>query len=153
MIDGSNVIASSTARPLARLELVLDWCRQWRPDLPVHVFMDHRTIGRLVPAAQAQLAAWSEDVTPGRARCTICPRGVAADTFVLAWAREHDALVITNDRYFDHAELRRNVVTVQFTLASDRLAVFDEATWFRAPGAALRVAMAALRALRAAPPG
>ncbi|MBX3463055.1 MAG: hypothetical protein KF830_07780 [Planctomycetes bacterium] len=149
VIDGSNVIASSTARPLERLERVLDWCRGWRPDLPVHVFVDHRTVGRLVPEAQARLAAWCEDVTPGRARCTICPRGAAADGFVLAFARAHDALVVSNDRYFDHEDLRRNAVTVQFTLAGDRLELFPEATWFRSPGTALRVALADLQQRRA----
>lgn len=68
VIDGSNVIASSKLRPIERLDLVTAWCRDWRPDLPVRVFLDHTTAVRCRPAAQDVLRARCADVTPGRAR-------------------------------------------------------------------------------------
>ncbi|HEX5050159.1 MAG TPA: hypothetical protein VFZ65_00175 [Planctomycetota bacterium] len=148
VVDGSNVIASSRARPIERLDLVSAWCRDWRPDLAVWVFLDHSTYARCPLPAQRTLRARCEDVTPGRARCVVCPRHESADVFVLQHARAHLALVVSNDRYFDHEELRRNAITVQFTLAGDRLEVHDEATWFRSPGAAQRVPMVDLQQRR-----
>jgi hypothetical protein len=148
VIDGSNVIASSAARPLERLDLVVGWFARWRPDLPIQVFLDHATVGRLAKEVQQVLRARCEDVTPGRSRYAICPPGVPADRFVLEHAREHRALVVSNDRYLDHADLRKHSITVQFTLAGDRLEVFGEATWFRSPGVALRIAMDHLQARR-----
>jgi hypothetical protein len=146
-VDGANVIASSRFRPLERLALVEAWCGDWRPDLPVTVFVDHATALRCQRPVQATLRARCEDVTPGRPRYVVTPPGDGADAWLLEHAREHAALVISNDRYFDHEELRRNAITVQFRLAGDELSVFDEATWFRSPGVALRVAMDELRAL------
>ncbi len=144
-IDGANVIASSKHHPVERLDLVTAWCAMWRPDLPVQVFVDLTTAKRCRPAAQAVLRARCEDVTPGRARYAVCPPGQPADEPVLRFARERQALVVSNDRYFDYDDLRANVVTVQFTLADGVLQVYDEATWFRSPGTALRVPMAVLR--------
>jgi hypothetical protein len=41
------------------------------------------------------------------------------------------------------------VITVQFTLAGTEFTVFEEATWFRKPGSALRVLMTDLQRLGA----
>ncbi len=145
VVDGANVIASSRARPIERLDLVTDWFHAWRPDLPVTVFVDLTTAKRCRLDAQRVLRARCEDVTPGRPRYIVCPAHELADEHVLRWARAHDALVVSNDRFFDWADLRANVTTVQFTLAGDDLRVHDEATWFRSPGTAVRVPMAELR--------
>lgn len=148
VVDGANVIASSRAWPIERLDLVTGWLQAWRPDLPIVVFVDLSTAKRCKPDAQAVLRARCEDVTPGRPRYVVCPHGAFADEFVLRHAREHDALVVSNDRYFDWEDLRANVTTVQFTLAGEQLQMHDEATWFRSPGQAVRVPMATLRDLR-----
>lgn len=145
VIDGANVIATSKVRPIERLDVVTAWCQAWRADLPVMVFVDHATAVRCRPDAQAVLRARCEDVTPGRPRYAVVPREQFADEHVLRHAREHDALVVSNDRYFDFDDLRQNVITVQFTLAGDELRVFDEATWFRSPGTAVRVPMVELQ--------
>ena len=89
------------------------------------------------------------DVTPGRARYAVCPRGEPGDPYVLQHARDHQCIVVSNDRYFDYEDLRANVITVQFTLEGTVFTVFEEATWFRKPGSALRVLMADLRKLGA----
>lgn len=148
VVDGANVIASSRVFPIERLDLVVAWCHDWRPDLPITVFVDRATAVRCKPPAQAILRARCADVTPGRARYVVCPKDESADVFVLKHARAQHALVISNDRYFDFDDLRANVITVQFVLAGDRLQVHDEATWFRSPGVAERVPMDTLRALR-----
>ncbi len=147
VLDGANVIATSKVHPIARLDLVTAWCESWRPDLPVLVFLDLTTAKRCRPDAQAVLRARCEDVTPGRARYVVCPRGEPADEYVLNHARLEQALVVSNDRYFDFEDLRQNVLTVQFTLAGDALQIYDEATWFRAQGSAERVPMAVLQQL------
>jgi hypothetical protein len=147
VLDGANVIATSKARPIERLDVVTAWCRAWRPDLPIMVFLDLTTARRCRPDAQAVLRARCEDVTPDRPRYAVCAPHEFADEHVLRFAREHDALVVSNDRYFDWEDLRANVLTVQFTLAGDELVVHDEATWFRSPGVAERVPMATLREL------
>jgi hypothetical protein len=77
----------------------------------------------------------------------VCPAHELADEHVLRWARAHDALVVSNDRFFDWEDLRANVTTVQFTLAGDELQVAGEATWFRTPGTAVRVPMVELQRL------
>jgi hypothetical protein len=145
VVDGANVIASSKHRVLERLDLVTAWCRDWRPDLPVVVFVDAATARRCKPDVQAVLRARAEDVTPGRPRYVVVPREQFADELVLRHARAHDALVVSNDRFFDWDDLRENVTTVQFTLVDSVLQVFDEATWFRSPGTAQRVAMGELQ--------
>jgi hypothetical protein len=147
VLDGANVVATSKVRPIERLDLVTAWFQRWRPDLPIVVFLDLTTAKRCKPDAQAVLRARCEDVTPGRARYVVCPRGEPADEYVLQHARAHQALVVSNDRYFDFDDLRQNVLTVQFTLAGDELHVYDEATWFRSPGSAERVPMALLQQL------
>lgn len=145
VIDGANVIASSRARPIERLDLVVAWFRAWRPDLPIQVFLDHTTAVRCVPAVQDILRARCNDVTPGCARYAVVPRDASADAVVLEHAQHHRALVVSNDRFFDNDELRKNVITVQFTLVRSDLQVYDEATWFRSPGCALAVSMHDLR--------
>jgi hypothetical protein len=149
VIDGSNVIASSKHRPIERLDLVIDWFHSWRPDLPIMVFVDHSTAVRCRPDAQDVLRVRCADVTPDRPRYAVVPREESADEFVLRYAREHGALVVSNDRFFDYEELRKNAITVQFRIAGDQLDVFEEATWFRSPGVALRVTMSALQERRA----
>lgn len=147
VVDGANVIASSRAFPIERLDLVTAWCREWRADLPVAVFVDHATAMRCKPPAQAILRARCEDVTPGRPRYVVVPREQFADEHALRHAGQHEALVVSNDRFFDWDDLRANVTTVQFTLAGAALRIADEATWFRSPGTAVRVPMAALQEL------
>lgn len=153
VVDGSNVIASSRAAPLERLDLVTGWLHDWRPDLPITVFLDWSTAVRCRPPVQAVLRARCEDVTEGRPRYVVCPRHEPADEFLLAHAQQHGALVVSNDRFFDHEELRKNLVLVQFDLTNTTLHVHDDAVWFRSPGTAEWVAMATLRELGAATDG
>ncbi len=147
VLDGANVIATSRAFHIERLDLVTTWCHEWRPDLPVMVFVDRATAVRCKPPAQAILRARCTDVTPGRARYVVCPLDEPADEHVLRHASANNSLVVSNDRYFDFDDLRQNVITVQFTLAGNQLQIYDEATWFRSPGSAERVPMAVLREL------
>lgn len=147
VVDGSNVIASSRAAPLERLDLVTGWLHDWRPDLPITVFLDWSTAVRCRPPVQAVLRARCEDVSEGRPRYVVCPRHEPADEFLLAHAQQHGALVVSNDRFFDHDELRKNLVLVQFDLTNTTLHVHDDAVWFRSPGTAEWVAMATLREL------
>lgn len=145
VIDGANVIASSRFQPIERLDLVEAWCREWRPDLPVMVFVDYATAMRCQPPAQATLRARCADVSEGRARYAVCPRGEPADEFVLQHAREHRGLVISNDRFWEHEALRIGTITVQFRLQQAQFEPSDEATWFRPPNGAVRVPMQVLR--------
>ena len=144
VLDGANVIASGSRRAIERLDLATSWCASWRPDLPVMVFVDWATARRCVPAQQDVLRARCADVTPGRPRYAVVPREHFADEHVLQFAREHDALVLSNDRFFDYEALRAGVITLQFTLAGDRFEPQEEATWFRPSGGAQRVALADL---------
>lgn len=137
-IDGGNVVAVAKRRARARLDLAVGWFRAWRPDLPVAVFLDHATFARCGAATQAELRALPE--------CAVCPPGEPADVALLGYAAAHRALVVSNDRFFDHDALRANAIVVQFTLAGGAFAPFAEATWFRTPGQALRVALDTLRA-------
>jgi hypothetical protein len=148
VLDGANVIASGNRRALERLDLAIAWARSWRPDLPIMVFLDWATARRCRPEQQDVLRARCADVTPGRPRYAVVPPDEAADEHVLRWAREHRALVLSNDRFFDHDELRVGAVLLQFVLRGDAFEPFDEATWFRPSGGAQRVALAELRGLR-----
>lgn len=145
VVDGSNVIATSRHRALARLDAVTAWCAAFRPDLPVLVFVDGNTAARCRPDAQDVLALRCADVTPGRPRYAVTPRGEPADEHLLQAAGRWQGLVVSNDRYFDHEVLRRNLLTVQFEFVAGELVVADEATWFRHPGSAQRVPLAVLR--------
>ena len=147
VLDGSNIIASGSGRATMRLDLAERWFHSWRPDLPIQVFIDSTTARRCRPEIQDELRARCMDVTPGRARYAVCPRGEPADFYVLQHARDHQALVVSNDRFFDYEELRANVITVQFTLAGTEFVVNDEATWFRQPGSAQRITMVELQKL------
>jgi len=144
VIDGSNVVASGNAFTLERLDQALDWCRSWRGELPVQVFFDASTARRLRPEVQDVLRARCADVTPERARHVVCPRGESADAYLLEHAGEHAALVISNDRYFDHEELRTGLITLQFRCREGVFEPFDVATWFRPSGGAQRVDLADL---------
>jgi hypothetical protein len=145
VIDGANVIASSRFRPIQRLDLVMAWCHAWRHDLPVQVFIDNATAMRCQRPDQATLRARCADVTEGRPRYVVCPRGESADGYVLKHAREHACLVISNDRFWDFQELRIGTIVVQFSLKGDAFTPYAEATWFRPPDHAIRVAMADLK--------
>jgi hypothetical protein len=144
-IDGSNVIASGAAFTLDRLDAVLAWCADWRPELPVVAFVDAGTARRLRRAAQDALRLRCQDVTPGRARHVVCPPDAPADEILLAHVRGCHGLVVSNDRYADFDELRTGVVTLQFRFAAGAFVPFVEATWFRPTGGAQRVDLAALR--------
>jgi len=145
VIDGANVIASSRFRPIQRLDLVESWCREWRPELPVQVFVDYATAMRCQREDQATLRARCGDVTPGRPRYAVTPQGESADGYVLEHAREHEALVISNDRFWDFEQERIGTVTLQFKLKGDVFTPYEEATWFRPPDGAVRVSVAQLR--------
>ncbi|MFN9334624.1 MAG: hypothetical protein ACK6D1_18695 [Planctomycetota bacterium] len=145
VVDGANVIASSKAQPLQRLDLVTAWAAVWRPDLPVMVFIDHNTARRCRPEVQDVLRARCADVTPGRPRYAVVPRDQFADEHVLRFAAAHRGLVVSNDRYMDGEDLRADAVLVQFQLADGVLRVADEAVWFKPSGGAQWVATADLR--------
>ena len=147
VIDGANVIASSRFRPVERLDLVVQWCHDWRDDLPIQVFIDHTTAMRCQRKDQETLRGRCQDVTPGRPRYAVCPRGESADGHVLEHAREHGALVISNDRFWDFDDLRIGTITLQFRLKGDDFAPHEEATWFRPPDSAVRVPVTTLREL------
>lgn len=156
-IDGGNVVANVPRNVRQRLDLAVQWFRAWRPDLPVTVFLDRTTFARCDAAAQAELMALAELAAPApgpaargdaAVRYVVCPPREEADVALLRHAAEHAALVVSNDRFFDHDALRANAITVQFTLAARTFTPFAEATWFRTPGQALRVPLADLRARR-----
>lgn len=148
-IDGANVTAGAPGWTADRLQTAVRWFRSWRPDLPITVFLDASTLRRCDAGSQAELRRWAETGIEDGAELRLCERHEVADVSLLQHARRQRALVVSNDRFFDHEELRRGAITVQFTLAGDQLEVFAEATWFRPSGGAQRVAMAALQALRA----
>lgn len=151
VIDGANVIASSRFRPIQRLDLVEQWCRQWRSDLPIQVFIDRATAMRCQRPDQEVLRGRCSDVTPGRPRYAVCPRGESADGYVLEHAREHGGLVISNDRFWDFEDLRVGTITLQFRLKGDVFEPHEEATWFRPPSNAVRVPVTTLRSLTDTP--
>jgi hypothetical protein len=136
VIDGANVIASSRRRPLQRLELAERWCQDRFGDLPIWVFVDYSTAMACPRDAQQVLRARCQDVTEGRPRYVVTPHRESADTYLLQHAREHDGLVLSNDRFWDHEDLREGCITLQFRLQRHDLRVHDEATWFRDGGAA-----------------
>ncbi len=144
VFDGSNVLASNGRGGLERIDAALSWCGDRWPGLPRMVFLDAATARRLRPAAQDVLRARCADVTPERARWAVAPPEEEADVHVLEFAREHRALVISNDRFFDHEELRLGAITLQFRFAGGAFAPYDEATWFRPSGGAQRVAVSDL---------
>ena len=144
VIDGANVIASSRFRAIQRLDLAEAWCREWRAVLPVQVFVDHATAMRCQRPDQATLRARCADVTPGRARYVVCPQGESADGYVLTYAREHGALVLSNDRFWDFEDLRVGTVLLQFKLKGDVFTPDQQATWFRPPDNAVRVPLQSL---------
>lgn len=155
VVDGANVTATSTVFADRRLDLAVQWCRCWRPDLRVVVFLDSATLGRCAPAARARLQQRFAGDAAGDAAGTgvvyiVSPRGTPADALLLRRAGAESALVVSNDRFADHQELRRGVLTVQFECAGDDFAPYAEATWFTPAGGATRVPMAVLRG---GPPG
>lgn len=143
VIDGANVIASSRKRPLQRLDLAERWSRDRFPDLPIWVFVDYSTAMTCPRDAQQVLRARCQDVTEGRPRYVVPPHRESADTYLLQHARDHDGLVLSNDRFWDHEDLRDGCVTLQFVLKHDDFRVHEEATWFR-DGGAVRVALPSL---------
>lgn len=147
VVDGANVIAASRGQALARLDAVEAWCRDFRSDLPVLVFVDGTTAQRCPPAVREVLALRAVDVTPGRPRYAVTPPGEPADAHLLQAAARLRALVVSNDRFFDHEDLRANLLTVQFAFDRGVLQMPEEATWFRRPGSTERVPLAVLAAL------
>ena len=141
VFDGSNVLASNGRGGLERIDAALRWAEATWPTLPRMVFLDAATARRLRPSVQDVLRARCLDVTPGRARWAVAPPDEEADVHVLRYAGEHAALVISNDRFFDHEDLRLGAITLQFRFAAGEFEPYAEATWFRPSGGAQRVAV------------
>ena len=79
-----------------------------------------------------------------------CPPRSSADPFVLQHAVSEHALIVSNDRFWDHEARRRGVLTVQFVLQGAEFRPYEEATWFDPAGGAVRIALRELqRPLRA----
>lgn len=143
-IDGSNVIASGLARAGERLDLAVQWFREWRPDLATTVFLDDSTFlncSEAVATRLEQLCKASDE----QLRFVRCPLRSPADVHALEDAVKRRALLVSNDRFWDHEPLRRGAITVQFVLAGNAFRPYEEATWFRPSGGAQRVSLRDLR--------
>jgi hypothetical protein len=138
VIDGANVIASGPSRAVERMELALVWLRAWQPNLTIQIFVDATTFTRCRPDAQNWLRTPREG-SANPIQVTLCPAGTEADIPLLKHAREQHGLVLSNDRFFDHAGLRTEVMTLQFTLDRLNFIPAAEVTWFRVKGPAVRV--------------
>ena len=144
VIDGSNVIASGSGRATMRLDLAEQWFRAWRPDLPIQVFIDSTTRAVAGPRSRTNCArVHRRDAGPRALRRG--PRGEPADPYVLQRARSPGPRRVERPLLRLRGSARQLGVTVQFTLAGTEFTVFEEATWFRKPGSALRVLMARTR--------
>ncbi len=139
VVDGSNVVASATSGAEHRVREVFAWLAQFAPALQVTVFFDAATLRHLGAERQAALLT---TVREAGAEARVVEK---ADPALLAFAYEQRALVLTNDRYWDHEDLRRDVVLLQFVCDRSGFRVPDEATWFTPNGGARRVRLAALR--------
>jgi hypothetical protein len=137
-MDGANVIASGSSRALERLSLALDWLAAWQPKLPVRIFVDSTTFARCRPDARNWLCA-AQATAARTPTVELCPEGTEADIPLLQFAQREQALVLSNDRFFDHASLRAGVLTLQFALERSSFLPAAEATWFRLVGQAIRV--------------
>lgn len=142
VIDGSNVTASAMSGASRRLRQALTWCSSFGPSLPVLVFFDAATLRRLGPESEASL---HEVVDAAGAQMRVAAPGAPADPELLAHAHETRSLVLTNDRFWDFEDLRRDVILLQFVCDAAGFRVPDEATWFLPSGAARRVRVDALR--------
>jgi len=140
VIDGSNVIASGLARAVDRLQLAVRWFRDWRPDLATAVFLDDSTFLHCSEAVAMELRQLCE-TNPDDVRFVRCPLRSPADVHVLEHAAERRALIVSNDRFWDHEQLRLGAITVQFVLRGTEFRPYEEATWFRTTGGALRLTM------------
>ncbi len=143
-IDGSNVIASGLGRAGQRLELAVAWFRAWRPDLATSVFLDDSTFLKCSGAAATRLEQLCADSNE-QLRFVRCPLRSPADVHALEDAVSRQALLVSNDRFWDHEPLRRGAITVQFVLEANAFRPYEEATWFRPSGGAQRVALRDLR--------
>jgi hypothetical protein len=141
-IDGSNVTASATSGAARRLRQALDWCAAFGPSLPVVVFFDAATLRRLGAEAEAALR---EVAAASGAQLRVAAPGSPADPALLVHAHEARSLVLTNDRFWDFEDLRRDVILLQFSCDAAGFRVPEEATWFLPSGAARRVGVDALR--------
>ena len=141
-MDGSNVTASSIHGAERRLEQALSWCRAFGPSLPIAVFFDAATLRRLGPDMETRLRACA---AAAGAEFLAAPVGASADPLLLAHAQDQRALLLSNDRFWEYEDLRRDVILLQFTCDAAGFRVPDEATWFLPSGAARRVAVAAIR--------
>ena len=110
--------------------------------MPVVVFFDHATLRRFGEALAEDVLAAVRDAG-GEAR--VAEPNSSADPLLLAFAAESRSLLVTNDRFWDFEDLRRDVVTLQFVCEQETFRVYDEATWFLPSGAARRVGVAAIR--------
>jgi hypothetical protein len=139
VVDGSNVVASATTGAQRRIEDALAWARAFASSLPVTVFFDTATMRHLGVERETALLACV------RAAGAEAHAVDAADPALLAFAYEQRALALTNDRFWDYEDLRRDVVLLQFVCDQRGFRVPDEATWFTPSGGARRVRVDALR--------
>ena len=143
-IDGSNVIASGLARANERLDIAVQWFQDWRPDLATTVFLDDSTFLNCSEAVATRLKQLCEG-SDEQLRFVRCPLRSPADIHALEDAVSRRALLISNDRFWDHEPLRRGTITVQFVLKGNEFRPYQEATWFRPSGGAQRVSLNDLR--------
>ena len=142
VLDGSNVTASATSGAPTRVVQALAWAREWAPSLPVVAVFDHATLRRLGREVEDAIRAVCASAG---AEVRVTEPFVAADPGLLAFASASRSLVLSNDRFWDYEDLRRDVIVVQFQAARGEFRVLDEATWFLPSGAARRVAMKDIR--------
>jgi hypothetical protein len=142
VLDGSNVTASAVSGAPARLAAALSWCSDFAPRLPIAVWFDASTLRRLGAEVERRLA---DAAAPHGAEVRVAAPGTAADAAILAEARSRRALLVSNDRYWDHEDLRRDVLLLQFVCTGGSFRAYQEATWFLPSGAARRVALTLLR--------
>ena len=120
----------------------LAWAREWAPSLPVVAVFDHATLRRLGREVEDAIRAVCASAG---AEVRVTEPFVAADPGLLAFASASRSLVLSNDRFWDYEDLRRDVIVLQFQAARGEFRVLDEATWFLPSGAARRVAMKDIR--------
>ena len=70
-------------------------------DSPAHlkVYVDATLPYQIHHSEQHRLAALIES-----GQCSQCPAGVRADSLILKWAQDHDALVVSGDRFQQYAD-------------------------------------------------
>ncbi len=142
VVDGSNVTASATSGAARRLSQALDWCASFGTALPVVVYFDAATLRRLGAESESALQQLAR---AAGAEFRVAPVGVPADQGLLEHAQQARAIALTNDRFWDFEDQRRDVILLQFVCDGKGFRVPEEATWFLPSGAARRVRVDALR--------